>query len=511
MTPVWPHGWDARRRMRTPEFLAATPEACAAYREAITSAATLLTRALPAAPYTGASPTALRALLRDTPLPTHGRGLAQTVAEVESIIRHSIVVSDPRVAAHLHCPPLIASLVAEVLLTALNQSMDSFDQAPAATIIEEQLTDWLCATAGLPANAGGTMTSGGTQSNAMGLWVARDRWLQQRRGWSVRDNGLPPDAHRLVILCSDVSHFTVEKTAIQLGLGTRAVVRVPVDDGFRMDVDALRSTLVMLERDGRLPMAIVATVGTTDFGSIDPLAPIAAVARAAGAWLHVDAAYGGALLWSRSRRTHVADMALADSIGLDFHKLLWQPVSCGAFLLRDAAEFALLATHADYLNPERHADEGIPDLVDRSLATTRRFDALKVWMSFRTLGAEKLDAMIEHVCVLAHDVASAIRARNELELVHVSTALSCVLFRWRADADDADALREADLVSLRIRDALFARGEAVIGVTTVRGRTCLKLTVLNPMASRDDMEALIAKIVDAGIDLSAHLAAPAGR
>jgi L-2,4-diaminobutyrate decarboxylase len=282
------------------------------------------------------------------------------------------------------------------------------------------------------------------------------------------------------------------------------VVRVPVDEAFRVDVTALRDTVAALEQQGRIVIAIVATVGTTDFGSIDPLAPIADIARRCGAWLHADAAYGGALMFSETRRGHITGLSLADSIGLDFHKLMWQPVSCGAFLLRDASRFALLATHADYLNPERHADAGIPDLVDRSLATTRRFDALKLWMTMRALGAARLSALIETVCVLAQQVAALIRTRAELELLHVSTELSCVLFRWKAGAQDADALREADHVTMAIRDDLFNSGEAVIGVTTVRGRSCLKLTVLNPLATIADMTQLVDLIVTTGRAISAR-------
>ena len=497
--------------MPAPEFLSAAPDALGAYERAISAAAAQLVRTLPGQAYSGASPAELRSILSGPLLPHEGLGLEATLASAESIIRHSIVVSNARVAAHLHCPPLIASLAAEVLLTALNQSMDSFDQAPSATIIEEQLTDWLCERAGLPSGSGGTFTSGGTQSNAMGLWLARDTWLATHRAWSVHEQGLPPDAHRFAIMCSDVSHFTVEKAAIQLGLGTRSVVRIPVDESYRMDVSALRDTVAALEQEGRIVMAIVATVGSTDFGSIDPLASIAGIARQCGAWLHADAAYGGALLFSETRREHIAGLSLADSIGLDFHKLIWQPVSCGAFLLRDALHYALLATHADYLNPERHADEGIPDLVDRSLATTRRFDALKVWMTLRALGAARLSALIEQVCVLAQQVAALIRTRSELELLHVSPELSCVLFRWNADTQDADALREADHVTMAIRDDLFTRGEAVIGVTTVRGRSCLKLTVLNPLATMVDMTELIDLIVTSGRAISARAPAMMGR
>ena len=491
--------------MPTTEFLSASPTALASYEQAMTLAAATLAAALPAAPVSGRSPSELTALLADELCPRVGRGIDGALRDAAAIARHSIAVGHPAVAAHLHCPPLIAALAAEVLLTALNQSMDSFDQAPAATVIEQHLTDWLCAEAGLPAGAGGTFTSGGTQSNAMGLWLARDAWLQTQRGWSVKERGMPPDASRLAILCSEVAHFTVEKSAMQLGLGADAVVRVAVDEHWRMDVPALHAALERLQHVGRVPLAIVATAGTTDFGSIDPLATLAAIARAHHAWLHVDAAYGGALLFSPTRAACVRDMGHADSIGMDFHKLLWQPVSCGAFLLRNAAHFDLLTTHADYLNPERHDHAGIPDLVNRSLATTRRFDALKLWMTLRALGRDRLGALIDSVCALAQVVAHEVSSRPQLALVHVSAELSCVLFRVRLDGEDAAA---EDAFNLAIRDDLYRRGQAVVGTTTVRGRICLKLTLLNPTATLPDMATLLDHVVEAGAALRHAVIAP---
>src|SRR5262249_7877703 len=142
---------------------------------------------------------------------------------------------------------------------------------------------------------------GGTQSNYLGLLLARDAFAA-RRGWDVRRDGLPPEAARFRILCSEAAHFTVEKSAAQLGLGTAAVIKVAVDDRFRMCSRALAAALAGLRRRDLLPIAVVATAGTTDFGSIDPLPEVAQVARAAGAWLHVDAAYGGALLFSPHHR-----------------------------------------------------------------------------------------------------------------------------------------------------------------------------------------------------------------
>src|SRR5206468_12317222 len=137
-------------------------------------------------------------------------------------------------------------------------------------------------------------------------------------------------------------------------------------------------------------MAVVGTAGTTDFGSIDPLREIEEVAHEAEAWFHVDAAYGGALLFSGRHRNRLDSVELADSIAIDFHKLFWQPIPCSAFLLRDEQDFDYIKMHADYLNPETLEEAGVPNLVTRSLLTSRRFDALKLWISLQSLGRKNL-------------------------------------------------------------------------------------------------------------------------
>jgi L-2,4-diaminobutyrate decarboxylase len=240
-------------------------------------------------------------------------------------------------------------------------------------------------------------------------------------------------------------------------------------------------------------MAIVATAGTTDFGSIDPLPEIATIARTAGAWLHVDAAYGGALLFSPQHRQKLAGIELADSLAIDFHKLFWQPIPCSAFLLRDSRHFDSIKMHADYLNPELHEKEGIPNLVTTSLLTSRRFDALKLWISLQALGRDKLARMIDRTLVLANHAAHLIRATPELELV-AEPQLSTVVFRSVPLAPEIDT----DHLNAEIRQRLFDRGLAVIGHTRVRSQQCLKFTCMNPAVTEDHLATLLRTIVEQG-------------
>lgn len=473
------------------DFLA--PTHGVAYRDAIAKAVDTLLAALPSQACSGRSAAELATLLKSEILPATGFGIGEALNRIRPLIANSIVLTHPSTIAHLHSPPLIASLAAEVIVSALNQSMDSFDQAPSATVLELAISRWLCDEAGLPAGSDAIFTSGATQSNFMGLLLARDACVASSWQWSVQRRGLPPQANRLRFLCSEVAHFTVEKSASQLGLGSDAVIKVPVDDDYCMIPGELAKSLRRLKKDDFIPAAIVGTAGTTDFGSFDPLPEIGSLARDSGAWFHVDAAYGSALLVSHRHRDLLRGLDQADSISMDFHKNFWQAITCGAFLLRDSAQFRHLEVHADYLNPETDDEVGIPNLVNKSLATTRRFDALKVWLSFQVLGREKFGQMVDRTIELAAHAAALIRNHPALELLH-TPQYGCVVFRYRPAHPDSDG----DTLNAALRQKLFERGVAVIGHTRVHGRQCLKFTCMNPTTSEKEIEDLIRRIVEQG-------------
>jgi len=476
------------------EFLTPSEPSKNQYRRLLAQAAEIVASSLPDIPYVGKTAATLATLVNTDFLPSSPRSNDEIVNILRTVVANSIAVAHPHTAAHLHCPPLLSALAAEVVIGALNQSMDSFDQAPIATVVEQKLIRWLCTEAGLPSTADGTFTTGGSQSNYMGLLLARDAFCLKEWNCSVQKSGLPLEARRLRIFCSEVSHFTIEKSASQLGLGTDSVVRVEVDEQFRMNPAALRDALSAARAQELLPLAIVATAGTTDFGSVDPLPDLAALALTAGAWCHVDAAYGGALLFSTQHREKLRGIEQADSLSIDFHKLFWQPIPCSAFLLRDARHFDAIKLHADYLNPELHEDSGIPNLVTTSLLTTRRFDTLKLWISFQSLGRDKLAAMIDRTIALAAHAANIIRNTPHLELMG-EPQLSTVVFRYIPENPEIDA----DQANSALRQRLFDNGKAVVGHTQVRGAQCLKFTCMNPAVTEDQIEELVRLIAEAAI------------
>ncbi|WP_344929990.1 pyridoxal phosphate-dependent decarboxylase family protein, partial [Streptosporangium carneum] len=404
--------------------------------------------------------------------------------------------ADPFCAAHLHCPPLAVAVAADLAVSALNPSQDSWDQAPAATSLETLLLEELARLVGYPAEAAGVLTSGGTESNLMGLTLARDRVMGEATGQRIETGGIPRNAPRPRIFASAVAHFSVQRAAALLGLGEDAVVPVPVDDGLRMDAGALARALDEAAGRGELPVAVVATAGTTDTGAIDPLPACAALAREHGAWLHVDAAYGGGALLSDRLAPLVAGIELADSVSLDWHKLGWQPAAAGVFLVRRAETYASLARRAAYLNPADDERAGYPSLLGLSLRTTRRADAFKIAVTLRTLGRSGLGRLVDACHDLALAGAEAVRAHPRLEL-HADPVLTTFLFRYMP----ADPER-ADRVNAGLRRRLLREGRAVVGRTELPGdgpgRVRLKLTLLNPHTTPEQVERLIHTVAEEG-------------
>ncbi|HAU8264859.1 TPA: aspartate aminotransferase family protein [Kluyvera intermedia] len=415
---------------------------------------------------------------------------------VEYFLKDSLSVHHPQCVAHLHCPSLVISQAAEVLINATNQSMDSWDQSPSATIMEVKLIEWLREQVGFGAGDAGVFTSGGTQSNLMGLMLARNAFFA-RQGHSVQQNGLTGDLSKLKVFCSENAHFSVQKNMALMGLGYRSVTLVKTDEFSRMDVSDLSEKLAQAKANGEQVMAIVATAGTTDAGAIDPLADIAALAAKEGIWVHVDAAWGGALLLSEKYRHYLNGLELVDSVTLDFHKQFFQTISCGAFLLKDARHYQLMRYQAAYLNSDFDEEHGVPNLVSKSLQTTRRFDALKLWMGLEALGQKKYAEIIDNGVTLAQDVAAWVLEQPQLELV-MKPQLASVLFRFRPAQGD---MAFVALLNQRIGDALLASGAANVGVTEADGITCLKLTLLNPTVNLQDIKVLLESVKACGQQL----------
>ncbi|SCL37156.1 L-2,4-diaminobutyrate decarboxylase [Micromonospora pallida] len=427
-------------------------------------------------PFTGVTPDRLAPAIGRIDLDRPLHDPAAALDELDSVyLRDAVWFHHPRYLAHLNCPVVIPALLGEAVLSAVNSSLDTWDQSAGGTLIERRLIDWTADRIGLGPTADGVFTSGGTQSNLQALLMAREEACATQP--LPRADLLP----KLRILASEAGHFSVQKSAKLLGLGRDSVVTVETDADRRMRPEALAREIERCQRAGLVVMAVVATAGTTDFGTIDPLPAIAEQCRAAGVWLHVDAAYGCGLLVSRTRRHLLDGIEQADSVTVDYHKSFFQPVSSSAVLVRDRRMLRHVTYHADYLNPARMVEQRIPNQVDKSLQTTRRFDALKLWLTLRIMGADALGELFDEVVDRAADAWALLSTDPRFEVV-TRSQLSTVVFRYlpaeRHLADDAN---------LHAREALAASGAAVVAGTKVDGRHFLKFTLLNPETTIDDI------------------------
>jgi L-2,4-diaminobutyrate decarboxylase len=439
-------------------------------------------------PRSAASPSHLAAQTAAVDLGVPLGSLEPALAEVRRLyLDHAVGYHHPRYLAHLNCPVAIPALAAEALATSVNTAVETWDQGTSACLIEQRLLDWIAGLIGFDTASSrddhrpdGVFTTGGTQSNLQGLFTARESRLA-RPG----PGGRYARMARLRIVTGPHAHLSVRKAARLLGLAPDAVVTLPaVDD--RIDPRSLDSALTDLTATGHEVAAVVALAGTTDHGAIDPLREIGEVCRRHDAWLHVDAAYGGGLLVSPTRRTMLDGIGLADSVTVDFHKTFFLPVAASALLLRDGSGFRHSTVSADYLNPA----DGDAHAVDKSLQTTRRFDALKLWMTLRVLGAEGIGSLLDDAIDAADQLGSLVADDPELELVR-RPALSTVLFRPRPPGCGDE---EADALVRPVRDALFADGRSLVASTVVDGRPCLKLTVLDPTLDDADAAAVLADV-----------------
>lgn len=436
--------------------------------------------------YSGPTPQELQALIKSkTILPEQGLGW-QKVLEMtkEKILPNLLRTSSTDYMPHLHSPATLESIASEIIISTFNQSMDSWDQAPVATEIEVEVINHLCKLYGYDEKADGVFTSGGSQSNQTAIILARDWFCNEILKFDVKKYGLPQNFQKLRMYTSEISHFSMEKSAHILGLGYQSVVKVPVDDKKRMDITILKQLIQKDIEEGNIPFLAVATVGTTDFGSIDSIKEISELCKKHNMWLHADAAYGSGVILSEEYKHRLDGINLCNSITVDFHKMFLLPISCSAVLVKDGSTFDALTIHADYLNREEDEEDGYTNLVDKSLQTTRRFDALKVWMSFQIRGKDGWSKIITTSMSNAQYFYQQLSNDKNFEVI-TKPEISSVVFRYISEKTE-----NTDEINKKVRRQLLHNHGVVIGQTVSNGHVCLKFTLLNPLMTHEKLDSL---------------------
>ena len=376
---------------------------------------------------------------------------------------------------------------ADFLASVLNQNVTAWRSGPAAVTIEQTVVGWLAQAIGC-AGFRGYLTGGGSSANLMGLAMARETRTP------ANDKGISPGA---VVYASDEIHMSIPKSVALLGIGRDNLRLIPTDANFRMITTELEARIKSDQAEGRTPVAVVASAGTVKTGAIDPLREIAEIARRYNAWFHIDGAYGA--LAAMADRAKFGGLDLADSISLDPHKWLYQPLDCGCLLYRSSQSAQQTFSHSGDYARSLSADpiEGFA-FFEESLELSRRFRALKLWLSLRYHGVGAFRESIANDLAHALRLAEAIQKEPQLELA-APVELSAVCFRHRGHGELAEENRNEFNANLLKRT--LERGRIYLSNASVQGKFCLRACVVNHRTKDSDIDGVVPEVLAAAKEI----------
>lgn len=419
--------------------------------------------------------------LFDAVLPEQGLG-EDALAELKHVVDSSRVQNGRFFGYVLGSGEPVAA-AADLLASVLNQNVTAWRSGPAAVMIEKAVVRWLAQAVGCPTHSG-YLTGGGSAANLMGLAMAREAKAP------ANEAGVTSNA---VVYASEEIHMSIPKSVALLGIGRNHLRLISTDSSFRMDVRALESQMKRDQHEGKTPLAVVASAGTVKTGAIDPLAQIAEIAREHGAWFHIDGAYGA--LAAIAQPESFVGLNLADSISLDPHKWLYQPLDCGCLLYLDPNAGQKAFSHSGDYARSLSADpiEGFA-FFEESLELSRRFRALKLWLSLRYHGLNAFRESIRKDIRQARRLAHEIQQEPELELIAAGD-LSAVCFRYRGR--NSRSMKDLDRLNVELLSAVVKRGRVYLSNASVGGKFCLRACIVNHRTKDSDVDEIIREVLAA--------------
>lgn len=409
-------------------------------------------------------------------LPRAPEDLSTVYQDFQRLVQpHSVGNLHPRFMGWVHGGGTPVGMLAEMLAGGLNANLGGRDHAPIE--VERQVIAWAAEMTGLPPETSGVLVTGTSIANFIAVLVARRAAL----GPAVRSAGL--QGAPLTAYTSASAHGCVARAIDMAGLGTDSLRVIPTDAEHRMDLAALAAAVARDRSAGAQPFLVVGTAGSVDTGAVDDLTALADFCQTEGLWFHVDAAFGALAMLAPRLRPLLRGLERADSLAFDFHKWAQVPYDCGCILVRDPArQTDAFAQRLDYLRRDvRGLAGGHPWPCDLGPDLSRGFRALKVWMTLRTYGADRLGAVVDHCCTLATRLAARVAAEPALELL-APVPLNIVCFRVR----DRDDTFNANLVADLHEDGSFAPSTTRIG-----GRLAIRAAIVNHRTREDDVDGLV--------------------
>jgi aromatic-L-amino-acid decarboxylase len=416
------------------------------------------------------------------PLPRQGESYESLLDFLfEEAIPRSFNAAGPGYLAYVPGGGLFHAAVADLIANAVNRYVGVHAAAPALVQLETNVVRWFCEIVGLPRGSGGVLTSGGSLANFTSIVAARKAML-------------PDDFLRGTLYCSNQIHHSFQKAANLAGFPYANVRELPVDEQFRIRVDALEAAIARDREDGWTPFLIAGSAGTTATGAVDDLEALARVAREQKLWFHIDGAYGALFALTERGRATLKGMAEADSIILDPHKTLFLPFGTGAVLVRDARTLRRAhSLHADYLPPMQQEDE-LVDFCEISPELSRDFRGLRVWLPLKLLGIEPFRAQLDEKLDLIQYAADELRTIDGIELV-AAPQLSILAFRVVRHDADLDALHRALL------EKITAKKRVMLTPAIVDGKFVIRIAIVSHRTHRERVEMAIADIREAVAEL----------
>lgn len=429
------------------------------------------------------------------PLPRGATPLDEVYGMVrEQVMPYAMGNTHPRFWSWFMGAGSFTGALADFLASIQGSNVGGGDHA--AALVDQQVVHWLAEMVGLPPSASGTLTNGGSMANLLGLTVARNAAAPI----DLREEGLAALEKPLRFYASDQVHSCHRKAVETLGLGNRALRRIPTDASCRLDLDALRAAIAEDRANGFQPACIIGTAGTVNSGTVEDLDGLADLAAAESLWLHVDGCIGALMAIAPRNAWRIKGIERADSVALDPHKWLHAPFEVGCVLFRDAAKHrGTFAVSPEYLQGTTRGLAAAPWLHELGLQTSRGFGALKVWMTLMEHGTEKFGRLIDRNIAQAKYLGERVEAEPKLRLL-MPTEINIACFRYDPGGLDEEALRALNIeIMLRLQE----EGTAVLSDTTIHGKHCLRVAICNHRTRDDDLDLLVREVVKIGDEIAA--------